>query len=212
MSWVDLAALTVMLWSAAKGYLLGIRQMVIQLCGLIAALLAALFLQKPFSLYLSLESQADAFFVMLASRSMEELLNVGATGSPGFRLPPLAGAVMQRLAEEPEALAVFNQAAAPQVVGELIMRFFAVVFFFCVLALTIFMLSKIKWQQLKNKNIPEWQRFLGLFVGLTHGLLLALFFCVLLDALSIFTVSAFLGQDLIGSYLYLVTAYFLSFI
>lgn len=212
MSWVDLAALTVMLWSAVKGYLLGIRQMVVQLCSLIIALLAALFLQKPFSLYLSLESQVDAFFIMLASRSMEELLNVGATGSPGLRLPPLAGAVMQHLAEEPEALAVFNQAAAPQVVGEMIVRLFAVVFFFCVVALTIFMFLKIRRQQFKNKNIPEWQRFLGLLVGLAQGLLLALFFCVLLDALSIFTVNDFLGQDLIGSYLYLVTAYFLAFI
>lgn len=62
MSWVDLAALTVMLWSAVKGCLLGIRQMVVQLCGLIVALLTALFLQKPFSLYLNLEWQADAFF------------------------------------------------------------------------------------------------------------------------------------------------------
>lgn len=212
MSWVDLAALTVMLWSAVKGYLLGIRQMVVQLCGLIGALLTALFLQKPFSLYLNLEWQADAFFVMLASRSMEELLNVGATGSSGFRLPPLAGSVMQRLVEEPETLAVFNQAAAPQLVGEATMRLFAVVFFFCFLALTISLLLKVGRQQLKSKNIPEWQRFLGLLIGLVHGLLLSLFFCVLLDALSIFTVSAFLGQDLTGSYLYLVTAYFLAFI
>ncbi|MBS3898213.1 MAG: hypothetical protein KGZ54_07805 [Dethiobacter sp.] len=212
MSWVDLAALTVMLWHSANGYLLGGRQMVLRFCGLVAALLVALYLQKPFSLYLSLEWQAERFFGRLISRSLAELLHVGATGSFDFQLPPLAGAVMQRLAEEPETIAAFSQVAASQAVGEMMIRFLAVIVFFYFLAVAFTLILRVGRQKLKCNNITESQRFSGLIIGSLCGLLLSLLCCVLLDALSIFTASAFLGQDLSGSYLYLVTAHVLAFI
>ncbi|MCL4463609.1 MAG: CvpA family protein [Firmicutes bacterium] len=209
MSWVDLAALTIMLWGSAKGYLLGFRQMVIQFCGLAAALLAAVFLQKPFSLYLNLEWQAETFFVRVASRFVDKTLNVGATSTVGYQLPPLAGAVMQRLAEEPKTVAVFSQAAGSQVAGEMMVRFLAVSFLFCFLAISV---SLFLNKQLKSKDIPEAQRILGMITGLICGLLLSLLLCVLLEALSVFTASDFLGQDLSGSYLYLATTYFLALV
>ncbi len=210
MSWVDLAALTIMLWGVANGYLHGIRQMFVRLCGLAAALLAALILQKPFSQYLSLEWQAERFFVEMISRSMNELSSVGTTGSYGFQLPPLAGAVMQFLAEEPDALAVFSQTVASQMVGEMIISFSAVIVIFYVLVRAFTLVMMVGRQQLNSKNIPELQRFSGTIVGLICGFLFSILFCVLLDALSIFTASSILGVDLSGSYLYLVTTYILA--
>ncbi len=212
MSWVDLAALIIILWSVANGYLLGIRQMGFWFCGLVIALLAALTLQKPFSMYLSLEWQAERYFVWLVSRHVGELLNVGATGSFNLQLPSLAGTVMQRLAEESEVSAVFSQTAASQVVGEMIMRVSVVIFFFYTMAIAFSLILKVRYKQHKSKNIPELQRFFGMAIGLVCGLLLSLLSCLLLDTLSIFAASDFIEQDLSGSYLYLITYYFLQFI
>lgn len=204
MTWVDVSALTIVLWGAVKGYLSGPWRMAMHLCGLAAALLTAWFLQKPFSVYLHTEWRVDELFVGLLTRNVERSLKTG----PGLtvsdlHLPPLAGAVVERLAEEQPVLTVAGGSAAT-VIGGLLVQLAALGMMFLFAAVLINLWLRIRYCQPQNGTISEWQRLLGLLAGTLYGIVLTLVLCVALDALTILVTSPLLEGDLRNSYLFLV--------
>lgn len=211
MTWVDLGALTIVLWSGVKGYLCGVKSMVWHLCGLAAALLAASQLQKPFASYLNTHWQAGTFFVVLLTRNVEGLLKTGVN-IPGavISLPPLVHKILMRLPGTPAATVIANSDNSHAVAAGLLVQLTALVIFLILLAAMVSLVLRITAQRSNEQPLPEWQRLLGLFAGKLHGTMLALVLCVVLDALTIILPSALLAEDLHSSYLYLLTESLLS--
>lgn len=208
MSWIDVAALTLTLWSGAKGYLHGAYHAFFQLLGLLVSLVVAVIMQKPLTAYLNGEWQAESYFVAWLTRNGELFTSTGA--SQGLELPPLAGTVMHRLVPSAQVVPVFGQGIGLAVIGAMVIRFFALTVFFILLATVIALILRIKQHQLHQENLAEWKKMLGLLFGLCYGLGLALVLCVALDALSALPVFLFLQHDLSISYLAKITARVLS--
>ena len=77
MSWLDLAALSLVMWSATKGYLDGLHKSFVNLIGVLIALFLAVFLQKYMVVYLNQEWQMETVMVAIMDGNQ---LPVAASG------------------------------------------------------------------------------------------------------------------------------------
>ena len=208
MSWIDLAALTLTLWSGAKGYLHGAFHAFIHLLGLLASLGMAAILQKPLTAYLNGEWQAESHFVVWLGNNGDIFAPTGT--SERVTIPPLVGTVMYRLVDGEQVLTVSSQEPTLAIISAMVIRFFALAAFFIFLAAGITFILRIKQYHARQENMEEWKRVLGLLFGLSYGLVLSLVMCVALDAISIMEVFLFLQHDLSISFLAKVTSLVLS--
>lgn len=206
MSWVDLAALTLVLWSAVKGYMSGVYQAVIHFCGLLTALAAAAMLQKPLALYLNGEWQVEAYFVEYLASNVNVLEKTSVSLQPGLDLPPLAGTVMLYLLPESTVLPVSTRETALILFAAMLVRLLAMTVFFFFLAAVLAYLLRLRQYGARHHQCKEWQKITGLLVGSALGLLFSTVFCVLLDAVSVVSQLIFIQQDLSVSYLSRIAA------
>jgi uncharacterized membrane protein required for colicin V production len=206
MSWVDLAALTLVLWSAVKGYMSGVYQAFIHFCGLLTALAAAAILQKPLAFYLNGEWQVEAYFVEYLARNVNVLQKTSVSLQPGLDLPPLAGTVMLYLLPESTVLPVSTRETALTLFATMLVRFLAMTVFFFFLAAGLTYLLRLRQYGERHHKFQEWQKITGLLFGGAQGLLFSTVFCVLLDALSVISQLVFLQQDLSVAYLSRIAA------
>jgi uncharacterized membrane protein required for colicin V production len=211
MSWVDLGAVAIMLWGAAKGYLNGASQMFLHVLGFCVALFSAMILQRPFTAYLNQEWQAEAIIVGLFTRNAEQLLKTGTAPAYDYKLPELVGAVMRWMSNEPDTVAVIGQETATAIISRILVSFSALTVVFVFFVVGIMLILRIRHYRIRNRVLPEWQRLLGMLVGITHGLGFSLVLCVIMDAMSMFRATAFLEQDLSISYLYQAMASILQY-
>ena len=212
MSWIDLASLTLTLWCAVKGYLFGGYRMFLHCCGLLIALVVAVFLQRPFSAYLNYEWQVEAVFVQLFARNSEYILEAGMSPVGGYPLPSLAGVVMQRLVPEAQVLPTTGGNIALTVIATMFVKILALFLFFLIIAAVITLLLRIKSFGGHNQHIPEGQRVVGVLFGAMYGMALSMVVCVALDALTLFMITGFWLDDLGVSYLAQVVAYLLQYV
>lgn len=209
MSWVDLGAVALVLWGAAKGYVCGACHMFWHVLGLCGALAGAVFLQRPFSVYLLREWQVEAVFVNWVRRSVEGTLPTGSGNTDGVRLPEVAGAVMRRIGTEPESLEVFGRVAGPSEVGRLLLSLLALLLFFFGLATLLVLMLRIRHYRVRHGDFAEWEKLLGLVFGAVYGVSLALVSCIVLDAAAMFASVRFIANDLHISYLYHTATFFI---
>jgi hypothetical protein len=204
MSWVDLGVVALILWGAAKGYLAGIHQMFLRVMGFCAALLCAVVLQRPFAAYLNQDWQAEAIFVRLAARNVEEVIKAGGSGSNSgtFSLPALAGPVMRWLSGEPAMLEVMGNEAGMAALGRMLLSFAAAGAFFAGSAAAITLLLRIHDYRAGVKPLPEWKKIAGMLAGIVGGAALSVIICVLLDGFSMLATGGMLAEDISGSVLY----------
>ncbi|EEG76936.1 CvpA family protein [Dethiobacter alkaliphilus] len=212
MSWIDLAALTMTLWSAAKGYIYGGYKMFLHCLGLGAALAMAVYFQRPFSAYLNQEWQAETVFAEFFSKNSQLVLEAGTSQTTGVNLPPLAGQVMLRLMPEAQLLPAATGEGALALMATMLVKVLALFVFFVFIAAIITLLIRVKHFGTNWKNIPEHQRLVGVLLGALYGLMLSMVVCVALDALSMLGIFGFLHQDLTVSYLAWMVSYLLQFI
>ncbi|MDW7650893.1 MAG: CvpA family protein [Bacillota bacterium] len=212
MSWVDLAALTLTLWSAAKGYVSGAYQALIHLFGVLTALVAAAFLQKPLTVYLNGEWQVREVFVGYLLQNVEPLQKTAGGAQQGIELPQLAGTVMRFLTPEAAIFPVSTQNPSYALVGEMLVKMLALFIFFLFIAMVLSFLLRIRQYSTSHKQIPEWQKLLGLVLGCVHGVFFSVILCVILDTISIVALSRFLQQDLSISYLSRIAANLVLFL
>jgi hypothetical protein len=202
MTWVDLAAVALILWSAVKGYLRGVGHMIMQLAGLMAAAVGALALRQPFAVYLQQEWRAVAVFVGYLTRRADAPLQTGGAGARDFALPALAGPLLRWLSGEPETLAVLGQEAGKANLGPMLLSFFAATLACALLAFFSSWLLRVRLYRNGLRSLPEWQKLLGLLPGVAVGWAWWLFCLLVLDAVSLFGPAAFWVQDIQASLLY----------
>ncbi|HZK24508.1 MAG TPA: hypothetical protein VFC74_03885 [Oscillospiraceae bacterium] len=210
MSWVDLAALSIMLWGAAQGYLNGPLTAIIRLLGSILAVLMAFFLVNPLAVYVQNEWQLEAIFVDWFQRTGKAAILVTQAGEQYLNLPTAAAPLLRKLVPELAASPVSGaQEALVPLLAALAVRILILS------AALIFILAVIRvFTQIKaaaaSSNQPEWQRLLGLVVGSADGLFFALLTCVALDAFSLLVYPTLIQGDLTSSYLWRAANYLIN--
>lgn len=211
MTWIDLGAVVIILWSAVKGYINGAKQACMHLCGFAAAVLITGLLHKPLAVYIQNEWQARTVFIQFFSQNVDTLLKTSTAGSPVLSLPPLVGAVTRLLSSEAATLPVLNQDMALAALAEIAVSFTSLIALLLLIAGVVSLTLRIRYQNLQKRNYQEWHRLLGSGFGITHGLMLSLVLCIVLDALSLVVFSGFISVDLYESYLFQLATYAVSF-
>lgn len=208
MSWVDLAALALILWSAVKGYLTGVYHAFLYLCGICTALLVSIFFQNSFTLYLNQEWKAEAIIVNILAKQDSFPLKTGALNGMPIQLPYLAGRLTGSQWMAGPVLSVSGEFAPPPLAAMLV-RLLALFLFFLFLASVITLLLRIKQYNGKENtvNSPEWQKALGLLFGACQGIMLAVVICLALDTIAFILQFGLLQNDLNHSYLYQLTTF-----
>ena len=132
MSWVDLAGLLFILWGAAKGYLKGAGQVVLQLLLLVWAVPLAYALSRPVALFIN-----DQWFIesiLVGWLAQGQSIETAAQSFSAINLPPLAGKFLLQLLPPEYVLPVTNSSAALQVTAAILLRFLVLVAVFLLLA------------------------------------------------------------------------------
>jgi hypothetical protein len=205
-SWVDLAALVLVLWCAAKGYLAGVCQAFLHMCAVLFSVFVAGFLQKSLLVYLNQEWQAETLLVNMLIRNAGHHLKAGTEQSVTFT-SSLSLALMRRLSPGVSLPVAGGQeaAATASVLAGLILWGASIFILFLLAALTVTLLLRIIKLREQNKERREWQKIGGLIFGLAKGLILSVIFCLVLDVICCTDWLGFLRQDIYNSYLHSVT-------
>lgn len=209
MSWVDLAALTLVLWSAAKGYIGGVYMSLLHLCTTTVALIAAVILQTPLAAYLENEWKIEEVLGSFVANQVEVAVITFSKNVSYAPLPKLAAEVIYRTAPELTAVPVAGREISTALLTQVVFRIFCVGTFFLLVAAVATLLIRIG-QQEPRCAVPEWQKMLGLVIGAFHGAILAAVICIALDAVSFMTIFRIFQQDLNSSYLYQLTGMILQ--
>jgi len=181
-SWIDTAALALILWSGVSGYLKGIRRAFLQLLILLCAALAAGVYHQSLMVYLRQEWQADALLVAVLGQKAQDLV-------PVVLLDDAISVAM--LTEDTLAEAVLSAVAALS--------------FFLLTATLLSLLLQIRDGRKKTRELPEGQKMTGLFLGVLQGLVLAFLLGAAIDVMLLVATASPLVQDLSASYLRLLT-------
>jgi uncharacterized membrane protein required for colicin V production len=200
MSWVDLAALTLILWSATKGYISGAYLALLHLSATTVAIMAAVVLQTPLAAYLDKEWQIAEMLAGFIANQVE--VAVFSQSMPFTTLPRLAGEALFGMAPELAAVPVAGREISAILLTQLVIRIFSAAAFFLLVAAATTLLIRIGQQNFRCAEIPEWQKIIGMVIGAAHGVLLAAVICIAFDAVSFMTMFRVLQQDLDSSYLY----------
>jgi hypothetical protein len=205
MSWVDLSALVLVLWCAAKGYLVGICQSFLHMCAVMFSVFVAACLQKSLLVYLNQEWQAEAVLVDMLLRNADFPLKAGTEQAITFT-SSLSLRLMLRLWSGVGLPVAGGQETATASALAVLILWSASIFVLFLLAASIFtlMLRIIKAREQKNER-REWQKIGGLIFGIIQGLALSVIFCLVLDVICCTYWLGFLRQDIYNSYLYSVT-------
>ena len=201
MTWVDMAALTLIRWGAVQGYLKGFPAALLRLLTVMTALAAAVFLADPLAVYMQNEWRLEAVFVDWLHKVGKTAIPVTQPGGSGIVLPPLSAPLLRSLMPELALLpALSTREQMLSLLAALAVRLLALLLalFFC-LALNRFM-----WQNKnsgRSRQQAEWLRLAGLMAGADNGLLIALAVCLVVDACSLFAGPQPLLNDLAASYL-----------
>lgn len=212
MSWVDLSALAIVLWGAAKGYLSGVLKAAAHFLGLLAALVLAVFCHRPLALFLHTEWQIESVFVGWIAGNADSLQEAWAAGTRFPSLSPVAGRIMSMLVPSADVAAVSTRETALTVLGAMLGRLLALLLFFVFAFALISLVLRIRYDEARGPKRAEWERLSGLLAGAAHGLLAALVLAIVTDAFSLFTVFSFLRTDLYESYLFQLAAAILQHI
>ncbi|NLP36950.1 MAG: hypothetical protein GX357_04815 [Firmicutes bacterium] len=209
MSWVDLAGLLFILWGAAKGYLKGAGQVVLQLLLLVWAVPLAYALSRPVALFIN-----DQWFIesiLVGWLAQGQSIETAAQSFSAINLPPLAGKFLLQLLPPEYVLPVTNSSAALQVTAAILLRFLVLVAVFLLLAvmmrycLHLYVLKKDGQKKVNDLH------YLGLLCGALYGFVLSVFLCLALDGFSLFTATGFWQNDLTHSFLFRASQYLLQY-
>lgn len=209
MSWVDLLALTITLWSAVRGYLCGVYETFLHLVGTGAALLAAVFLYKPLAVFANETWEVEGLFVVYFTQHAGDVpaITQSTRSIPVF--PALVSSVIRFLM--PEAVTtVITKDEALHYLAYVSMRLLAFVLFFIFLFVLIRYCFYYKQEPSQIHHFVLWQRLGGLFMGVMHGVVLAIITCIALEALVAFLYPGFLQVDCSNSYVSRFGAYAIS--
>ncbi|MBS4023337.1 MAG: CvpA family protein [Dethiobacter sp.] len=203
MSWVDLAALVLILWCAVRGYLSGMWHAFLHLCAVVFSVLVSCRLQSSLLVYLDGEWQAEAKLVGFLARHVDYPLKTGGAeltvrGQSGLLLP-----LMQHWAPE-RIVPAGTQDAAVRTLASMILWALSLFLLFLVAAAILTLLLRIQKLRKKNQEQREWQKVGGLCLGAAMGMVLSTVGCLVLDALSFTSWMGFMQQDVANSYLYSV--------
>ena len=202
MSWIDLAALTLILWSAAKGYISGAYVSLLHLITTTVALMAAVVLQTPLAAYLDKEWQIEEVLGSFIANQIDVAVTTFSQKMSFAHLPQLAGEILFRMVPELAAVPVAGGEMSAFLLTQLVIRIFCVGIFFLLVAALATLLIRLGQQNSPNALLPEWQKIIGLVIGSVHGFLLAAIICIALDAVSFMSFFRIFQQDLDSSYLY----------
>ena len=211
MSWVDLAALTIVLWSAAKGYIHGVWNTAVHFFITVLALPLAFFFHKPLVVFLNQQWKIEAYFVGWMNRYAQNVLPTTQTGGQEFILPPAAAPLLPLFLPEAAALPVMTRESLVVLLGTLLLRLaaFTVFVFFIVVFVRYFL--RVCQVDGKKPAASEGQRLWGFAFGVGHGIALALLICITVDALCLVFSPGFWDADFHSSYLARIASYCLAF-
>ncbi len=195
MSWVDLAVLSAVLWSAVGGYLGGLRRAAFRLVGHLLALLWAVLLNSSLILYVNREWRAESVLTAyLTSRG--EVAVLSGTGD----LHRLLQEARLRLAPG-SALPVTAQVEpVNQAAGLLVWALSLTALFLLGLSAVSLVQNSFAGRK-RGQAAPPGRSLPALMVGALSGIMLALFLCLAAAALCLLPWSGFLLQALQDSYL-----------
>ncbi|MBS4030416.1 MAG: CvpA family protein [Clostridiales bacterium] len=212
MSWVDLAALTLVLWSAAKGYINGACLAFLHLSTTTVALVAAVVLQTPLAAYLDMEWQIEELVRVYIANQVDVAVTTYSQNTPLILLPRLAGDALFRMAPELAAVPVAGREMSAVLLTQVVIRIFCAAAFFLLIASVATLLIRLGQQNSRSELLPEWQKMFGMMIGAVHGVLLSAVICIALDAVSFMTIFRVFQQDLDSSYLYQLAGIILQFL
>ncbi len=205
MSWIDLLALTLTLWTAVKGY---VRGAFVSLCFFIAtaaAIVTGTTFHPHLFVYLNKEWQAVEIVSVFIANQVTVVSASFSQGSTVEFLPPLAERALLRIAPELAVVYVVGRESPNALLSNLAIRFFCVAALFVIASAFGSLLIRINKQKAGNSIFGEKYKVIGLTIGMIHGVLISVIVCIVLDAVSCIALFVFLQQDLRGSYLYQIS-------
>lgn len=200
MSWVDLAALAIILWNAVSGYLRGIKKTWVLFFITVSAVPLAFLCHRPFLVYLNLEMGLEAY---VSKWYLHHAQTVMAAAQPGRMqtLPLFTENYVAFFAPEQQLLPAVTGGSLLQLLGLIVARL--LVFFLLLLFFMLFARYLLRLRRLEAviDGQPEWQRIAGLLLGAGHGFALAMICCIAMDVFFMMLYSAIWPGDFYSSYL-----------
>lgn len=205
MSWVDLLALTLTLWTGAKGYIRGVCLSLYYLMATAVAIAAGVALHPHLFVYLNMEWRVDEVVSVLIASQAEAVSASFLHGAATISLPSLAEAVLFKIAPELAVVYVTGGEASAVLPTQLVVRFFCVAVLFVLILAFALLLIRINKQTKRELSLMERQKIVGMCIGIIHGVLISTIVCIVFDAISYFAAFRLFRHDLGSSYLYQLT-------
>lgn len=197
MSWVDLAALSIMLWRVISGCLGGLRTTGFSLAAQLFSLLAAASLNSSLTVFANKEWQAETVLARYLARLPGEAIGVFSPApDPYGLLWEMRRSLAPRLALPVTA----QNDPASLIAGLLVWTMSQAALFLLGLGVAAVIQKNMACRQ-NGPAGPERRKVAAFMVSVCFGLLSAVLFCVMLYALCFLPWAGFLWQDLQASYL-----------